>query len=487
MNLRSIANQIFRQGLKSVLPRSLILDNVTVSDNQLCIGEKKFPVKNNVYVVGFGKAVIGMGAAVEEVLNSHIIKGILSVPAGAKGLGDRMGDHPQLGSRSKILAQEGAEDNIPDHAAFATALEIEKLVKSLREDDLLLMLVSGGGSALLPCPVEGVLLEDKIATIKLLASEGATIQELNTIRKHLSRLKGGKLASMAKCKTIVSLILSDIVADPLELIASGPTVPDNSTIVDCMKILETYNLQYSLPESVAAHFLQKEHEFSNLCQSKADCLSLPNVHNIVIGNNRIAVENCRKAAMDNGFLPFIISCKLTGNVKDVSKSFADILIWFLYDIMPQEQLSFEEGVVTKALSAFKSGRPVCLLSAGETTVNITGSGRGGRNQELVLRTSEIFDNKCKELDLMMSLETMSFCFLSAGTDGQDGPTPATGAFFTGNFFEKVQGQKLSIRKYLEDNGSYDFFSLFDGGSNLIVTGLTGTNVMDIQVLLIQKL
>ena len=483
MALKNTVTHIFRAGLQSVLPRSLIFNNATVSNNTLFVGGCKYTLQNNVYVVGFGKAVLGMAAAIDKLINGHVQRGILSIPHGSKRLVDGIDKHACLDIGSQIVVREGARDNIPDEAAVKTSLEIETLVKALNEDDILIVLISGGGSALLPAPIEGISIDDKVATIKLLASSGATIQELNTVRKHLSRLKGGKLASLAKCRSVISLILSDIVGDPLDLIASGPTVFDQSTVDDCLSIIEHYDLCENLPKSVMTHLLQKRVDDSNSTQA----VDFSHVNNSIIGSNKIALENCSKTATDLGYVPFILSRGLTGNVNSVSKSFADIIIWFVYGVKPKDVACFDQDIIENAYDAFRNKKCICLISGGETTVNVKGSGLGGRNQELTLRTAELFDNKCTELYLDKHSNAFSFCFLSAGTDGQDGPTPAAGAIFMPDLFEKAKDKGLLIKDYLNTNGSYDFFSAIDGGSNLVATGLTGTNVMDIQILLFHHL
>ena len=488
MALKTTATHIFKKGLQSVLPRSLVFNNISVNNNTLFVGGCRYTLHRNVFVVGFGKAVLGMAIAVEELLNGHIQKGILSIPQGESSIIDELATHARLDPTSKIVAREGARNNLPDEEACKTSLEIENLARSLNKDDILIVLISGGGSALLPAPVEDVSIHDKVATIKLLASSGATIQELNTVRKHLSRLKGGKLASVTKCQSVISLILSDIVGDPLDLIASGPTVFDKSTIDDCLQILKHYGLCEALPNSVVTYLLQRKHKKYELNSNHVapSCSEFSHVNNVIVGSNTIAVDNCLEAANHYGFLPFILSTEVTGNVKDVSKSFADIIVWFIYDIEPPEDVYFDKSVMQNAYDAFKAGECVCLLSAGETTVIVGGSGLGGRNQELALRTAAVFENQCREKNLDIPSKTASFCFLSAGTDGQDGPTPAAGASFMADLCQKARDEGLSMKDYLHNNGSYDFFSAIDNGSNLVVTGLTGTNVMDLQILLFKQ-
>lgn len=491
MSLKAVATEIFRAGLESVLPSSLIRNNLKVKTGTLFIGNHSLQLDKNVYVVGFGKAVLGMGRAVEEVLQGHVQKGILSVPVNMHHSLLRS-PFPEARNMvllpdSKIVAKEGAKNNLPDENAMATALEIEKFVGALKKEDILIVLISGGGSALLPAPVKEISLADKVKTIELLASNGSTIQELNTVRKHLSTLKGGKFASIANCNSIIALILSDIIGDPLDLIASGPTVNDFSTFSDCLQIFEEYSLNSKVPRSVLEYLKSKEiaeGQFNSAALKMEQ--DFAKVHNVIIGNNMIAVQNCQMLAEKLGFPCLVLSTKLAGDVKVVAKSIAGILYWLIYDKKPLADFCFESDTVQQAYHMFQCANKICLLSAGETTVNVTGQGRGGRNQELVLHTASLFEQlKAKAGDSKSNCKD-NFCFLSAGTDGQDGPTPAAGSFFTERFHEKMEKEGKRLDECLYNNASYDFLKELDNGSELFLTGLTGTNVMDIQILLVEK-
>eukprot|EP00795_Rhopilema_esculentum_P004783 gene4783-21092_t len=484
MALKEFSKQIFKSGLESVLPRSLILNNLKIDKGQLFVAGKNYNLDNNVFVIGFGKAVLGMAQALESLLENHLQKGIVSVPV---GIHESLSNSPFKDARkmllsegSKILAKEGARNNLPDYAAMQTAVDIENFLKNLQADDILISLISGGGSALLPAPVKEISLSDKLETIKRLSKNGATIQELNTVRKHLSRLKGGKLASMTKCKSVISLILSDIVGDPIDLIASGPTCKDTSQSSDCIEIFKRYSMLDNIPEKVKEYLSRKQSEPAHVI------LDLPNVQNVIIGNNKVAIAKCKEMAESKGYPVMVMSDSLTGDVQRVASTFSSMLLLFMHDRMPQSKLCFDQQLIKEAYHMFKTKGKICLLSAGETTVHVKGTGKGGRNQELVLWTGYTFEKLVKSLKLPAEKSGVSYCFLSAGTDGQDGPTPAAGATFTKSLFVPEKIQALQIEKYLRNNGSYDFFSTFDDGSDLFVTGLTGTNVMDIQILLVEK-
>ena len=489
MSLNTAAIEIFRKGLGAVLPTNLVPRIFKVDKHTLFVDKLQYTLNKNVYVVGFGKAVLGMAKSVEEILNGHIKHGILSIPFNLQqSLSASSFDEAKnmlLSENSKIMVREGARNNLPDRAAMDNAFEIEKCVLSLKADDLLVVLVSGGGSALLPSPVAQISLKDKHETIKLLSENGSTIQDLNTIRKKLSRIKGGKLAALNKSCPIVSLILSDIVGDPVGLISSGPTVPDHSTFRECIQILERYLLIDRVPKSVLEYV--KENAKSEKQQVLEFQTTFPNVQNIIVGNNMVAVDECRRTAENIGYPTVVLSGDLTGNVGNVASSFAGLLYWLIHDKEPGVVSCFDENLLNKVRSLLKTHSKVCLISAGETTVTVTGNGKGGRNQELALSTAislDVLENADKNIS--STKPETSFCFLSAGTDGQDGPTDAAGAFVNEDSISEAKSQGLNPERFLANNGSYDFFAEFNEGRNLFKTGLTGTNVMDIQILIVEK-
>ncbi len=488
MALKTVATEIYKKGLFAVLPVNLVRKALKVDGNQLCVKNTEYHLKQNIHIVGFGKAVLGMAKAVEEVLGDHIKRGLISVPI---NLQDSLmkSQFPEakdmlLAPNSQITVREGAENNLPDVAAMKNAIEIENIVSNLGEEDILLVLVSGGGSALLPAPVKEITLTEKLQTTKMLTSQGSTIQELNTIRKKLSRLKGGRLVKMASCKTVISLILSDIVGDPIDLISSGPTVHDPSTYTDCIRILDHYSITDKVPKAVSEYL--KKMATNEGTSSAAERASFCEVQNLIIGNNKIALKECQIAAESLGFPTITLSTRLDGDAGDVASSFAAFLYWMMHNEKPDVDFCFDKSLLEKAYTMMKANGKVCILSAGETTVNVKGKGKGGRNQELALATAKYLDSMKRATNAGTIPNDVSYCLLSAGTDGQDGPTPAAGAFCTNNLVTKAITQGLNIDSFLANNGSFDFFKEFDSGNNLFMTGLTGTNVMDIQILLIDS-
>eukprot|EP00794_Sanderia_malayensis_P007998 gene7998-8857_t len=490
MSLKQLATEIYNKGLLAVLPVNLARRTLQVKGNTLQINNTKYDLNRNVQIIGFGKAVLGMAKAVEDILNDHIKHGVISIPF---NLQNSLLKSPFPEARNMLLSpgsrieiREGAKNNLPDAAAEKNALEIEEVVQGLNKEDILLVLISGGGSALLPAPVKEITLSDKLKTIKALTSQGSNIQDLNTIRKKLSRLKGGKLAKLAQSEHIVSLILSDIVGDPIDLISSAPTFPDQSAYADCIEILNKYSIKDRVPKSVL-EFLEVKSATEGQVHGKEDVENFHKVQNLIIGNNEIAVNECETVAKSYGFQPVTLSTKLDGDVDDVAKAYASLLCWMIHGVRPSNSGCFDERLLQEAWTIMQSQGKICIISAGETTVNVKGSGKGGRNQELALATAFYYDSLEKSMKLPgCSQAATSFCLLSVGTDGQDGPCTAAGAFFTDDLIIKANKEKIDIERFLANNGSNDFFTKFNNGENLMMTGLTGTNVMDLQILLIEK-
>uniref|UniRef100_A0A8C3CYB1 Glycerate kinase n=1 Tax=Cairina moschata TaxID=8855 RepID=A0A8C3CYB1_CAIMO len=261
---------------------------------QLIVKGRAFPVKRNLYLVGFGKAVLGMAAAAEEILGDHLIRGIML-----------------LKPHSRIQVIEGAKNNLPDPEALRGAGAIQELAQGLTADDLLLVLISGGGSALLPAPIPPILLEEKEKLTKMLASRGAAIQELNTVRKTLSLLKGGGLARLAYPAQVVSLILSDVIGDPLDIIASGPTAASSHSVQDCLQVLAKYNLLHSLPKSV-------ETVLSSSPSKRAAPEGYSHVCNVIIGSNALALDEAKRQAEGLGYVALILSAAVCGDIGHVA-------------------------------------------------------------------------------------------------------------------------------------------------------------------------
>ncbi len=436
--MKSKAESIFRAGIKAVDPANCVHKFLHVDRNRLQIKDLTIPLNeiNRLIVVGMGKASAAMAAAVESLLGEKIDEGLIITKYGHKA--------PLRHCR----VQEAAHP-IPDAQGVAAANSLINLVSTAGPEDVILCLISGGGSALSPAPVQGISLEDKQAVTRLLLGCGATIQEINTVRKHLSRLKGGQLCQLAPKARIVSLILSDVIGDDLDMIASGTTVPDTGTFTDCMQIVQGYNLLPQLPGSVS-EYLQQGCSGKVQETPKADNPIFETSYNYIVGSLSQALLSAEEKAWSLGFQSLVLTSTLHGEAKEVAKVL---------------------GSVGKELRAYHRPLcpPACILCGGETTVTIQGNGLGGRNMELALAA-------------VMELSGLEkTVLLSAGTDGSDGPTDAAGAFATGSTQARALQKGLSPYRYLAANDSYHFFQEMD---ELFITGPTGTNVMDMQILLV---
>jgi glycerate 2-kinase len=341
--------------------------------------------------------------------------------------------HGHIPRRLKHIEYFESGHPIPDEQGVRAAQAVEKMLRGLNARDLLLCGISGGASALLPAPIEGLTLGDKQKTTDLLLRAGANITELNTVRKHLSRLKGGQLAALAYPATVRSLILSDVIGDDLEVIGSGLTVPDSSTVAEAIRVLE----RFSVP--VPKQFSETP---------KPDDPVFEHVSNVVIASNRIALSAAASEAKKRGYRPLILSSTMQGEAREVARVHAQIL-----------------REVRSSGNPIKP--PACILSGGENTVTVREDGKGGRNQEFALAAAIEIAGLSKAL------------VLSAGTDGTDGPTDAAGAIATGTTLSR----RADAASYLKRNDSYNYFESL---GDLIKTGPTGTNVMDVHLLLVER-
>ncbi|XP_078066006.1 glycerate kinase [Mustelus asterias] len=494
--------QIFQAAINAVLPQNMIKNNIRIEGDRLVIQNQCFPVHKNVYLVGFGKAVLGMAAAMEEILGDNLLQGVISIPLGIQRILQLAGKEDMLlRPQTKIQAMEGARHNLPDENALKAANTIHQLVKGLTTDDLLFVLISGGGSALLPAPIPPITLEEKQCLTKQLAAGGATIQELNTVRKTLSLLKGGGLARVAHPARVVSLIMSDVIGDHLEFVASGPTVPNSQSKEDCHKILSKYNLASSMPESVKVVLSQPSPKMD-----QEDPRGFAHVCNFVVGSNAIALEEAKRKSESLGYNTSVLSTVVSGDVRTVAKLYS-LLIRYVCSVLAAANSKHAHAsklkdeilqmVTSMGLPDFhldgclelleetrRSRKPICLLAGGETTVRLQGKGKGGRNQELALRVA--LELHCVKSEIPQDAITKhEVVFLSGGTDGQDGPTDAAGAFAYTGLVDKAFGEGLNAEDFINNNDSFTFFSKFNNGADLIVTGLTSTNVMDVQAIVIQ--
>lgn len=436
--MRKHARQIFQAGLQAVDPVQAIERHMALEDHILHIGDKHFDLKDydRILVVGAGKAVAPMAKAVEDLLGNRISDGVIVVK-----------DEHSLPLR-KIKVRE-ASHPVPDKRGVTGTEEILSMVEKAGERDLIICLISGGGSALLIAPVKEISLEDKQNTTKLLLACGATIHEFNTVRKHLSRAKGGRLAQMAHPADAISLILSDVVGDDLDVIASGPTVPDSSTFDDAEKILSGYGIWEQLAPSVRKH-IEKGKAGEIADTPKAGDVVFQRCSQVLVGTNLQALKAAGKKAEQLGYNPLILSSKVEGEAREVAK---------FYSAIAKEILA----------SGHPLKPPACVLCGGETTVTLLGDGRGGRNQEFALAAALAIDGWD---DIVV---------LSGGTDGTDGPTDAAGAIADGNTVARARNKGMDSREFLQRNDSY---SLFQKLHDHLMTGPTLTNVMDIYMLLV---
>jgi len=435
---RRIALTLADAAISSVDPRRLILERIVLAGQTLSIQDFTLSLADydRVIVVGAGKASSAMAEALECTLGSYIETGLVNVPRGTAA-----------SCKTKKIELQEASHPIPDEDGMRGAQRILALLENLNPRTLVIVLLSGGGSALLPMPKRGISLLDKRTTTDLLLRCGATIEELNAVRKHISALKGGQLAARAYPATLISLILSDVVGDNLPSIASGPTVPDPTTYSQAIDILSRYAVWDKTPEEVR-RLLSKGQRGDIPETPKPGDYRFANVHNVLVGSNRVALDAALRKAESMNLSPLILSSFIEGEARQVGTVFAG--------------LAKEMQVEGSPISRYE-----VLLAGGETTVTVIGKGRGGRNQELALST-------CVRLQGMDHL-----ALVSIGTDGIDGLSDAAGAVVDGFTASRAAELRMNPLTYLANNDSSSFFSAL---GDCVFTGPTGTNVNDIIVL-----
>lgn len=441
--LREIAKTIFLKSVSSVDPYRIIKENLRIDQDRLIIiekngNEKSFNLRNfeRIYLLGTGKASCSMAQAVEELLGNRITRGLITTKYGH-------------GLPLKFTEVIEAGHPLPDAKGLEGAKKMKDLLHQSGSKDLILFLVSGGGSALLPLPVDGITLEEKQILTQLLLACGADIKEINTIRKHISQIKGGWVARWAYPSTLITLILSDVVGDPLDMIASGPTVPDPSTFEEAWEILEKYDLTEKIPLSIKNHLLMgREKKIEDTPKPGEEVFR--KVTNLIIGSNFLALREAEREAQKNGFHTLLLSSSIVGETREVARFHGAIA---------------REIVLTN----HPIPKPACVLSGGETTVTLRGNGLGGRNQEFCLAAAFEIEGLEKVV------------LLSGGTDGTDGPTDAAGAISDYTTLLRAKKMGLDPKAYLMNNDSYHFFEKL---GDLLITGPTRTNVMDVRVLLV---
>ena len=430
--LHTDALQIILEGIRAADPYDAVKGVLTFKDNVLKVKGEKFEVKGKLYLVGFGKAAFKMSKAALDVLGDIVERGVVSIPKGYK--------IDQVLEKVEIVY---AGHPKPDSESVLAGKKVLELAEKAGENDIILVLISGGGSALMEYPVENVTLDDIASTSIMLMNAGADIYELNTVRKHLSKIKGGQLAKAIYPATTISLIISDVVGDRIDMIASGPTAPDPTTFRDAWYVIEKYKLVDKIPRA-ARDYLEKG--VKNLAPEtpKVEDPIFEKVHNFVIASNITSLTKMRDKARELGYNTLILSSMIQGEAREVAKVIAAL-----------------------ALEVRKTGNPVrppaVILAGGETTVTVRGSGKGGRNQELALSAA------------LQIKGVEGVVIASVGSDGIDGPTDAAGAIVDGYTIVKADDLGIDARKFLENNDSYNFFKAVGGH---IETGYTGTNVND---------
>jgi len=434
VKLRQDALKIFQAALAAADAKEATRRFLSVRSNCLHIGEQSLPLTNfeRIFVIGFGKAAASMAVAVESILGDLLTGGVVIVKYG------------HLEPLAKVQLHQAGHP-VPDESGGKATQEVIRLAKQATEKDLVICLISGGGSALFTLPVDGVSLLDKQNITRKLLACGASINEINTVRKHISKVKGGQLARLIAPATCVTLALSDVVGDSPDVIASGPTAPDSSTFDDVEAVFHKYELAGQLPEAIAQHIAKRALE----TPKPGDPAFRNNLFQIIAGNYQ-ALKVAKETALKLTYNTLLLSSSITGEAREIAGAHA---------AMARQISSTDEPIK----------RPACLISGGETTVTVRGNGKGGRNQEFCLAAAQE----------IAGLENV--VVFSAGTDGEDGPTDAAGAMVDGTTIDRARRQGLDSEDYLARNDSYNFF---DKLGELVKTGSTKTNVIDLRLVIV---
>jgi glycerate-2-kinase len=432
---RALTLQCLERAVNAAEPKHLIKVKMKVENNHLQVEGFTFDLGKfkHVYVVGGGKAGGKMAQAIEEILGKHVTAGVVNIPYGTRQI-------------TRVIELNEVCHPVPDEAGVKATFRIMAMAEQAEENDLVICLISGGGSSLMPLPREGISIKDKQELTNMLLKSGAAITEINAVRKHLSAFKGGWLAKKAYPATVMNIVLSDVMGDPLGSIASGPTVPDPSTFGDARKILKKHDLWSNAP--VCIRKILSEGARGVLQETpKAGDIVFEKVHSVVIGNNQTASLAAVDCLRSKGLNTLLLADMLQGEASAVGKELAEFARGILYC----------DNSIPKLLG---------VVAGGETTVTVTGKGKGGRNQELALSAA-------------LNLKESEECVIaSLSTDGVDGPTDAAGAIVDGYTLKRAKQLGLDPEKNLAANDSYRFFSKL---GDLIRTGATGTNVNDISV------
>ncbi|MEM2910995.1 MAG: glycerate kinase [Candidatus Bathyarchaeia archaeon] len=435
---RALALKSLETALNAADPKRIMRSKISLKDSILRVNSYLFDLKKfkDVYVIGGGKASGSMAETLEEIVGNYITLGLVNVPRGNK-------------HKTSIVKLHEASHPVPDEEGVKGTRLMMEIAEKADKEDLIICLISGGGSSLMPLPRGEITIDDKKKITEDLLKCGATINEINTVRKHISQFKGGWLAKKAFPATILNLILSDVLGDPLDFIASGPTVPDSTTFSDAIKVLKKYGLWGKAPESVRKVLLDGEKGLIPETP-KADDEAFKKVFNIVIGNNRYSSMAACEALKSEGLNTLLLTALLEGEARHVGTVLASLA----------REVTASGNPIQK---------PAGIVAGGETTVTVLGNGLGGRNQELALAAAL----KLRGFDGVV--------VASISTDGVDGPTDAAGALVDSKTLTRAEKKGLNADAYLAENNSYNFFSKLE---DLIFTGPTGTNVNDISVIVV---
>ncbi len=435
---RAIALETIEHALNSVDAASLLKSKVTCKRAKLHAGSQSYNLDRfqRIYVVGGGKAAGPMAQAIEGLLGERITEGFVNVPHR-----DRR--------KTTIIKLHWASHPIPNKAGIAGAKRMLKLVEKANEHDLVIALISGGGSSLMSLPRDGVSLKDQQELTDALLKSGAKIAEINTVRKHLSAFKGGWLAKAACPATVLNLIISDVIGDSLEFVASGPTIPDSTTFADARNVLEGYDLWAKTPKSIRKLILDGERGLVEETP-KADDVCFEKVHSVVLGSSLSAALAALQFLRSRGLNALLLTSTLEGEARIAGTLLSSI-------------------AVEVAASGNPVAKPAGIVVSGETVVTVRGKGLGGRNQELALSAARGLQN------------IEGAVVASVSTDGVDGPTDSSGAIADEDTVDRAKRLGLRPERFLAENDSHSFFARL---GDLIVTGPTGTNVNDISLIVV---
>ena len=431
--------EIFKHGVSSVQPNNILDNFIKVKSKKIIVTEgskqKIYSKINRVFPVCIGKASVDMAKKIKKIFkvsNFKIEKGILIV-------------NKENFSKVKGFKCFSSGHPIPNRNGLDASIFLENYLGKLEKNDLVLIFISGGGSALAPYPVDGISLEEKIIINRILLESGANIKEINIVRKHLSKLKGGNLVKICNPAYVHSFILSDVIGDDLSSIASGMTTYDNSTFRDVKKILNKYKIWTKIPKNIKNHINNGEKKKELETPEKNNQI-FRKTNNTLIGSNNLCLNNMKNLCKKYNINSKIWFKNIDGDVKKISKKFSN------------------------NIKKIKYKTPVLLISGGETTVKVNGKGKGGRNQEFAL----YFAIEMKKIN-----PSKSFIILSAGTDGRDGPTNAAGGILNQGSLEKIKNKKVNLKKELLNNNSYQVLKKIN---SLVIIDGTNTNVADVQLI-----